>query len=144
MLATSTITCTAFPSDRERRLQEPGFKLRRDLERLALLIAHAAEHFIRKLAGVGSDARSNLLPQEVLNVFGQVGWRILSIAIRDRQWYPKGSCKPVCRPTYASGCFRSAPTKAVRATATQAAGSAGAGSRLKPVARQAPNPQSPL
>jgi hypothetical protein len=53
------------------RLQEPGFKLRRDFERLALLVARAAEHVIRQLAGVGGDARTNLLPQEVLNVFGQ-------------------------------------------------------------------------
>ena len=54
-----------------RRLQKPGFKLRRDLEWLALLVAHGAKHVIRKLAGVGSGTSSNLLPQEVLNVFGQ-------------------------------------------------------------------------
>jgi hypothetical protein len=53
------------------RLQEPGLKLRRDFEWLALLVAHAAEHVIRQLAGVGGDARTNLLPQELLNVLGQ-------------------------------------------------------------------------
>jgi hypothetical protein len=53
------------------RLQEPGFKLRRNLEWLALLVAHGAKHVVRKLAGVGSGTSSNLLPQEVLKVFGQ-------------------------------------------------------------------------
>ena len=33
-------------------LQEPSFKLRRDFERLALLVAHAAKHVIRQFAGV--------------------------------------------------------------------------------------------
>jgi hypothetical protein len=36
-----------------------------------LLVAHAAKHVIRQLAVIASDAASNLLPQEVLNVFGQ-------------------------------------------------------------------------
>lgn len=53
------------------RLQEPGFKLRRDCEWLALLIAHTAKRVIRQLAGVGGNATLNLLPQEVLNIFGQ-------------------------------------------------------------------------
>jgi hypothetical protein len=55
-----------------RRLQEPSFKLRRNCEWLALLVAHAAKHVIRQLAGIASDAASNLLPQEVLNVFGHL------------------------------------------------------------------------
>jgi len=45
--------------------------LRRNCEWLALLVADAAKQVIRKLARVASDAASNLLPQEVLNVFGQ-------------------------------------------------------------------------
>ena len=53
------------------RLQEPGFKLRCELERPALLVAHATEYVICQLAGVASNARPNLLPQEFLNVFGQ-------------------------------------------------------------------------
>ena len=52
-------------------LQEPSFKLRRDFVRLALLVAHAAKHVIRQFAGVSGDTGLNLLPQEVLNVFGQ-------------------------------------------------------------------------
>src|ERR1035437_8755 len=54
-----------------RRLQEPGFKLRCDLKRPALLVAHATEHVIRQFAGVAGNARPNLLLQEFLNVFGQ-------------------------------------------------------------------------
>ena len=54
-----------------RRLQEPSFRLRRNCEWLAPLVAHAAKHVIRQLAGIASDAASNLLSQEVLNVFGQ-------------------------------------------------------------------------
>jgi hypothetical protein len=55
-----------------RRLQEPSFKLRRDFEGLVLLVAHAAEHVIRQLAGVGSDANSNFLPQK--DNMGWSGW----------------------------------------------------------------------
>ena len=52
-------------------LQEPGFKLRRDFKRLTLLVARAAKHVIYQFAGVSGDTSLNLLPQEVLNVFGQ-------------------------------------------------------------------------
>jgi hypothetical protein len=39
-----------------RRLQEPSFKLQRHCEWLALLVAQAAKHVIRQLAGIASDA----------------------------------------------------------------------------------------
>jgi hypothetical protein len=45
--------------------------LRRNCEWFALLVAQAAKHVIRQLAGIASDATPNLLPQEVFNVFGQ-------------------------------------------------------------------------
>jgi hypothetical protein len=51
-----------------RRLQEPSLKLRRNCEWLALLVAHAAKHVIRQLAGIASDAVSQayaLTPAEI-------------------------------------------------------------------------------
>jgi hypothetical protein len=50
---------------------EPRLKLRRSSERLALLVAKTPENMIGQLTGVRGQSGSNLLSQEVLNVFCQ-------------------------------------------------------------------------
>jgi hypothetical protein len=54
-----------------RRFEQLSLEFRRKLERLALLLAHGAEHVIGQFADASADARADLFLQEVFNVFGE-------------------------------------------------------------------------